>query len=320
MKFSGIIFLLISLLVINLVSGHYLKKNKRELIDFDIDDDDRDVRKSSEECKAEVQKSLTCLRKIEEDINSLEDFLENLNITDVCNPSVKTSTADNCKVVVKQGLDAVCDVFAEDVCIDFIAENHVVNLINSAKCEKNEYELTLLAKLAAAKGVYLMGCNKSDSGNYCPLTQYATTSAIDFVFNNYKTINRLGENRYDRENNNELEGALDFGNDILTLVPVLKDLNKILVDSCSDASCNKNILALDKIVLAAKAAYEKNQKTDLTAKFPKIFEYYESYLSKYRNKECKLVSFSSDTSDTTTIKKITYSLVTMMAASVLLLL
>jgi len=250
-------------------------------------------------------------------------FFKGLNIKDVCNPSEKTSTAENCKVVVKQGLDAVCKVFAEDVCKEFVAEDNIVNLINSSKCEKDEHELSLLGKLAAAKGIYLMGCNKSDSGKYCPLAQYATTTAIDFGFKNFKTMEKIGEFRYGRDNRNEFEGVLNFGNDILTLVPVLKDLNNILVESCSDASCNKNILALDKIVLTAKAAYEKNQKTDLTKKFPKVFEYYENYLSKYRNKECKLVGFphgTDDSSDATTIKRITYSLVTMMVASVLLLL
>jgi len=264
---------------------------------------------------------MACIQKIASEIEPKSEYLESLSLETVCMPSNEKTTAENCKTIVKQGLDAVCKVFEADECKDFIADNNVVNLINSGKCQKSQDDILLLGELAALKSVYFMGCKKSDSGKLCPLGQYATTTAIDIAFNNFKTIEKLAEQRYERNNSNELEAALDFGNDALAFFPLLKDLNNILVESCSDASCNKNIIAIDNIVLAAKSAYEKNQNVDLTKQYPKVFELYDGYLNIYRNKKCEMINFSSDNSGATSLKKITYSLVSMIvAASVLLLL
>jgi len=279
--------------------------------------------KASEECQAEVKKSMTCIEKIFSEIEPKSEYLQGLNYETVCMPSNEKTTSENCKTIVKQGLDVVCKVFEEgDECKDFIADDNVVNLINSGKCQNSQDDIALLGELAALKSAYLMGCKKSDSGKLCPIGQYATTTAIDIAFNNFKTVEKLAEQEYDNNNSNDFEAALDLGNDILALFPLLKDIGDILVESCTDASCNKNIIAIDKIILATKSAYEKSQNVDLTKQYPKVFELYDTYLNKYRNKQCEMFNFSSDNSSgATALKKITYSLVSMIvAASVLLLL
>jgi len=298
-----------------------LKSSHDSFIDFDINDDDYEMEKASDECKAETQKSVACLRKIESELNSKTEYFADLNFENVCMPSNNGTTVEQCKTTVKQAYDTVCNVFDDDVCKDFIADNNVVNLINSSKCEKSEYDVSLLGKIAAVKSAYLMGCKKRKSGELCPLGQYATTTAIDFAFNNFKTIEKLANQRYERNNNNEFEAALDFGNDVLTVAEALEDLNKVLEDSCNDNTCNSNIIALDKMILAAKAAYEKNQKVDLTKQFPVIFEFYNNYLDNFRNQKCQKVGFSiEENSGSSTLKKITYTFVSMMIASILLLL
>jgi len=294
---------------------------------YDDDDDDSifDMKYVSDECKAVIDKTMKCLQKIESEFNAKVEYFENLKFETVCLPSNKDTNAENCKTIVKQSLDTVCKLFDDDDCKDFIAEDNVVNLINSSKCESEYDDISILGEIASAKSIYLMGCKKSETGNLCPLGKYATSTAVDFFFENFETLEKLGEQRYDINNNNDFEAALDLGNDVLTLAPVLVDLNNILVDSCSDAACNKNIIALDKMILAAKAAYEKNQKVDLTKKFPKVFETYDSYLDNYRNKKCKMINFAADDDDgdgngATSFKKISYSLVIMVVASILLLL
>jgi len=287
--------------------------NENEIVPFDMTN-------VSEECQAVIQKSMACVEKItSNELDVKFEYLESLNVENLCYPSNKDATADKCKTAVRQGLDAVCQVFDDDTCKDFIADDTIVNLINSGKCIKSDDDIMLLGELALLKSTYLLGCKKSDSGNLCPLGKYATTTAIDYAFTNYQTIERIAEQKYYNDNVNEFEVALNFGNDILSLFPVLKDLNSILVDSCSDASCNKNILAIDKMILATKAVYEKGANVDLKKQYPKLLEMYDGYLDNYRNQKCEMVGFSGN-SGAATLKKITFSLVIMMVASILILL
>jgi len=319
MKIFGITCLLVSL-GLNLASGYLVKKDDYDY--FDIGDNEYGMKNASTECKTQVQRSLKCLRKIESDIGSKTEYLYDLgnDIINICNPTNTDTSAEKCKNMITEGINMVCKVFENDECSDLIADNSVVDLIKSSKCESNEYDIILIGKIAAVKTAYLMGCKKSKSGDFCPLTKYVTTTAIDYAFKNKNTLSKMGKFRYDKDNNNELESALDFGNDVLTILPVLKDISNILIDSCSDASCNKNILAIDSMVVAAKEAYEKNQKVNLNDKYPKVFEYYDKYLNIYRNKKCSMIPTIGDSSGVSTIKKLSYSLVAMTAASILLLL
>ncbi|KAG4085823.1 periplasmic binding protein-like II [Neocallimastix lanati (nom. inval.)] len=300
----------------------YIELNDSDLYSSPLDDYnefDPFGSKASQECQAEVAKSMACIEKIYSEGKAKSQFLEGLKFETVCMPSNEKTSPENCKTIVKQGLDAVCGVFEYNECKDFIAEDHVVNLINSRKCEKSEADILLLGEIAALKSVYLLGCKKSDSGDLCPLGQYATTKAIDFAFANFQTIKKLADQDYKYTNVNEFESALDFGNDILTLLPVLNDLRDILINNCSDASCNKNIIALDKMILASKEAYNKNQNVDLTKQYPELFEFYDSTLDIFRKNQCNMIS-KSDNSGATTLKKITYSLVSMIVATSVLLL
>jgi len=112
-----------------------------------------------------------------------------------------------------------------------------------------------------------------------------------------------------------------MGNDAATLLPFFNSLSNILIDTCNDSACNQNIIAIDNMILAAKDAYEKKLNTNLTQRFPKVFELYDSYLSNFRNQKCKLASFvNEEESGASTAKKITYSFVAMIIASALLLL
>jgi len=320
MKVDAISCVLISL-GLNVVSGLFLK---RSIISFNANEDDWEVEHLSKECKAELKNSLTCLQKIESGINSKEDyFVEDLNINEVCLPYEDNTKAnlDTCKKQIASGYDTICKVFEDDSCKDLLAENSVVNLINNSKCNNNDYDIYLLSEIAAVKSVYLMGCNKAKSGDLCPLAKYVTTTAVDYIYNNFKTIYRFLEQEYG-DTNNEIDLGLSLGNDALTLLPIFKELNNILIDTCKNENCSKNIVAIDNMILAAKAAYEKKQNVDLTKKFPRVFQLYDSYFSNFRKQKCKLITFvnEEDASGASTTKKITYSFAAVVVASVLLLL
>ncbi len=275
---------------------------------------------ASDECKAQVDKSVTCIKKVINNVLEKQEYFEGLSFEKTCLPFNEGSSAEGCKKIVKESIDTVCKIFEDDECKDFIEEDSVVKLINSSKCEKSGDDMILLAQIAIAKTIYLAGCRRAESGNLCPLGHYFTNTAIDFAFSNINTIERMAEMNYYRNNTNEFEVALDFGNDGLSLLSFLDDISNILENTCKDAHCNKNIIAIDNMILAAKAAYEKNQKVDLAKKFPKVFEFYNSYLDNYRNKKCAQLHVGNLNSGATTLKKMTYSLVTMIAASILLLL
>jgi len=313
MKFLGISCLFLSV-GLKFVSGNFLK---RQLIDFEVQDDNYVMQNTSNDCKTAAEKSITCFRKIESEINAKGEFFGNLDFENLCDPTNEKGSAEKCKSILNQGLDAVCKVFEINECKDFIADNTAVNLIKSGKCVSSDYDVTLLEKVVGIKSAYLMVCKKSDSGKLCPLGQYATTNAIDFAFSNFKYVEKYENDEYGAKATNEFEGTLELFNDALTVLPVFNDLNNILIDSCSDASCNKNILALDNIILEAKKAFETSQEIKLSEKYPKIIEMYDSYLDNYRNKNCNMVGFNSGAG---TLKKITYSFVGMLVASVLLLL
>jgi len=319
MKIAAISCVLISL-GLNVVSGLFLK---RSIVDFDVDEDDWDIEKLSKECKAEVENSLTCLRKIESGINSKEDYLESLDLEDVCFPVEGNTKAnlDTCKKQIASGYDTICKAFTEDSCKNLLAENSVVNLIKNGKCNNSEYDISILAKIAAVKSAYLMGCNKTKKGDLCPLAKYATTTAPEFFYNNSVILYRFLELEYE-DAKNEIDLGFNIGNDVLTLSAILKDLNNVLIDTCKSADCSRNVVAIDNIILAAKDAYEKKQNVDLTKKFPRVFQLYDSYFSNFRKQKCKLITFvnEEDASGASTVKKISYSFAAMVVASVLLLL
>jgi len=192
MKIFTIGSVLISL-GINFVSGLFLKRGGN-IMDLDIDDDDWDIEQLSTECKAEVQKSLTCLRKIETGINSKEDYFMNLNVDSVCLPMEGNTAAnlDTCKKQISEGFNTICSAFTDDSCKDLMAENAVANLIKNGKCNNSEYDLIMIAKIAFVKSAYLMGCNKTKKGDLCPLAKFITSTVPEFFFNNFNTLYRLG--------------------------------------------------------------------------------------------------------------------------------
>jgi len=317
MKFINISILLISF-SLNLVSGFLMKRD-------DILEMSYDYKKVSDECSADLKKAMKCINKLNSKIESKADEIEDLLIDKYCDPTIRDNTdPTKCKELVKKVLKMGCEVFDSDDCEDFIDEDAITKIISNTKCVKEEKGIGLLLKLAIIKGSYLMACNKNKKDDYCPLANYVTNDGIDFMFNNIKTITKLVENRYEYDSNNDFEAILDASNDGLALRSILTSLNKILADTCTDSACNKNIIAIDKMIMAGKAAYEKEQNTDLTKKYPKVFEFYDKNLESYRNGKCESASLNilkfSESSAVTTVKKISYAFVTMITVSILLLL
>ncbi|OUM60566.1 hypothetical protein PIROE2DRAFT_13651 [Piromyces sp. E2] len=296
MKISGISCLFASL-SLNLVSGFLLKR--------DVFDIEYDLKRISSECNTELQGALKCLNKIDSEFETKSKLLDELDIPGFCNPSNIRTDAYKCKNI--------------DECKDFLAEDTVTNIIKSSKCNSDRSEIDILEKLATLKSVYLMGCGTNKSGELCPLPNYLSSDGVDFLFNHKKNFLKLVNQEYE-DNRNEFEEVLDLSNDVLTFLPVLQDLNDILADSCNDSACNKNILAMNKIVVAARNAYEKERNIDLAKNYPKIISLYENYLDNYRNQKCENVSINNTSGTGSTIKKITYSFVTMMAVTTSLLL
>jgi len=311
MKFLNISCLLISL-SLSLVSGYFMKREDYLDIEYSL-------KHASKECTAELAGALKCINKITSDIETKYEALEKLNV-EICNPlNEKDLNAAQCKEVVQTGLNMGCDMLNIDECKDFLADDAITKIISSSKCGESLEEVDILSKLAAIKGTYLMVCGKNSSGGLCPLSNYVTNGAIDFMVENSKTISKLVEFKYRFDD--DYEQYLDVANDVLTLLPILDKINNVIIDSCSDSACNKNIEALDKMAMASKALYEKKMNTDLTKKYPNVFNLYEEYFSNYRNGKCQNVGFyEGGSSGASTVKKISYTFVTMIGVSILLLL
>jgi len=235
------------------------------------------------ECQAEIQKSMSCIEKI-------YSFIEEKQ--NVCIPSSKGASAEKCKNTIKQDLDNVCKVFENGECKDFISEEYILKLINNENCKYKNDIIKKLEQITAFKSAYLIGCNKNDSGNLCPLGKYVTTNAIDFVFTNFEAIKRLIN--FDYRNKNYFETYLAVGNDILSILPVLNDLYNIFIESCNDTSCSKYITEIDKYISEAKETYERNQNVNLTKQYPEVFELYDNYINDIKNKQCNILGFVQD--------------------------
>jgi len=313
MKFLNISILLISF-SLNLVSGFLMKRD-------DILEMSYDYKKVSDECSADLKKAMKCINKLNSKIESKADEIEDLLIDKYCDPTIRDNTdPTKCKELVKKVLKMGCEVFDSDDCEDFIDEDAITKIISNTKCVKEEKGIGLLLKLAIIKGSYLMACNKNKKDDYCPLANYVTNNAVDFIVENSKTINKLIKWRYMRDSENDFEATLDITNDILTVLPILNGLNSIVIDSCFDSACNKNIIALDNMAMASKSLYEKKQQTDLSKTYPNVFNLYEEYVENFKNNKCENVGFDSDNSGSSTMKKISYTFVTMTVVSILLLL
>jgi len=314
MKFFNISCLLISL-SLNLISGYLMKRDDPFEIEYDLN-------YISEECSAELESAVKCIRKISSEFDTKLKGLENLNVEQFCNPTdEKLMDSAKCKEAIKTGLNIGCEIFSYDECKDFAADGTVTKIISSSKCGENEREVVILEKLAGLKGSYLMACGKNEKGDLCPLANYVTNNAVDFIVENSKTINKLIKWRYMRDSENDFEATLDITNDILTVLPILNGLNSIVIDSCFDSACNKNIIALDNMAMASKSLYEKKQQTDLTKTYPNVFNLYEEYVENFKNNKCENVGFDSDNSGSrSTMKKISYTFITINNVSILLLL
>lgn len=333
MKFLNISLLLISL-SLNLISGFLMKRE-------DILEIEYDLKNVSEQCRTDLTKAVKCVNKISSKLESKMDDFEELNekLDKYCDISRKDADASKCKEKLKDGRKEVCDIIDNDDCDDFLKDDYVANLITNSACVQDDDEgISILLKLALLKSGYLIGCSKSSKDDLCPLTKFVTGDGVDFMINNFKTIDKMIDADYEYESSNDFEAVLDAANDGLSLRSILKSINNILLDTCNDSKCNKQIIAIDKMILAAKAAYEKVQKTDLTKKYPKVFEFYDKCMADYRNGKCESISLKilgnslaseSNTikrltyeyvSGTNTVKKIGYTFVTMIGVSILLLL
>jgi len=254
MKFLNISLLLISL-SLNLISGFLMKR--KEIFDIEYD-----LEYVSEQCRTDLTKVVKCVNKLSSKLESKRDDFKELNekLYKYCGIAGEDANASKCKEKLKEEQKEVCDIIDNDDCDDFLKDDYVANLITNSACVQDGIGIEILLNLVHLKSGYLIGCSKSSKDDLCPLTKFVTGDGVDFMINNFKTIDKMIDADYKYESSNDFEAVLDAANDGLSLRSILKSINNILLDTCNDSKCNKQIIAIDKMILAAKAAYEKVQK------------------------------------------------------------
>jgi len=183
-----------------------------------------------------------------------------------------------------------CKIFEGDKCKEFVKD---ITISESGCIEPRNPNFTDLYTgliFTSMKVAYAVFCAKDSEGNICPFSQY--------LVDNFEKIN---------ENITDLapEGKTALAND------------------CRDTTCYDRMVSIQSISENLKNLSENMETGDIDADDSLVFsnstQILEKYYDQYVKKECNSIDGSSGSSDAVSLRKITYSIITIIIFSIMML-
>jgi len=265
----------------------------------------------SKECLESIEPAQKCAKaiftegfKIAEEIESNYSTMEK-----ICDPSRSKSDVTNCKKYATDYINRSCELLQNDACKEIFTEDFITNFISNSKCleenNPNVYDNSVTTFIVYTVGINLLICSKTASGNSCPIVDYIINSGIDHIFNNFATYSAI---------------EIKSDTQILALKDLLpKELTVAIGDTCREKECNKKIKIFDKLVLSIISKVEElNERKYIEKEFPNSYKFYNETMNSFRNSKCSSIDGGAD-SGTSQQKKITYSFLSLLIISALLL-
>ncbi|ORX83497.1 hypothetical protein BCR32DRAFT_326382 [Anaeromyces robustus] len=230
-------------------------------------------------CMAELSKYKGCFEKIT-GISALELFSGGLSSF-----KVPDTTED---------IKNYCNGFYENECANFVKDSSN----EKTDCSKdNATDSQLYSLLTSLKIMYLSYCVKDKDDKLCPLS--------DYLLNHMTELKELST----KENSGESE--------------LSKELLTTIANDCKSDICNERLLNLEKLQKSYSdsiSVSEGKEGSSVTVDVSSKNDITQKYIQNYKDKKCGSIDGSSDsTSSALTIKGMTYTLVTMIILSILLL-
>jgi hypothetical protein len=212
--------------------------------------------------------------------------------------SCVTGKASSSEEVTTEKVKAFCSSFDENTCKDFLDDITKSDSACLNTEQVNVADLLTDMEVITVKLQYQILCAKDEKGNVCPLSQYLTDNVAKLEDNNQTTLT--------------------------------DDQKKIIANDCKSSKCHDRMIALkeyiDKITTIATsmgASMSDMSSGGSVLSSNSTTTIFNDYYPFYKDNKCGSIDGSSDksdSSDASTLKKITYAFVTMMALSVFMLL
>ncbi|ORX83495.1 hypothetical protein BCR32DRAFT_149107 [Anaeromyces robustus] len=243
--------------------------------------------------------------KEKNEIKNIETCENEMELYGECIAAFNTGGEEGNESNSTESLENSCKLYYDDKCKALVNDSTNSTSVCLSNAEENfSYGITGML-IVGLKMSYLMACYKDTKENLCPLSDYIVKHITD---------------------------------DTLQTNNLPKELLTALANDCRDSNCNKRFVALEEFftTLGSNSANTgrtesstNTESTDSDKTNVLVNELLSNYLQNYKDGKCGAIDGSSDSKETDgssdskdaafTLNRITYSFVTIIILSILLL-